>query len=237
MSSVSFSPDGLHALSGGENIRMWDVASGKCLRTFEGHTGGVSSVAFSPDGRFALSGSGDKTLRLWEIVFAKQQVPLVASILSASSSAQFFRLLQQAQGSLTSQAAVAAGFLQQARQQPGCSRREDALELARKLSHALAHRCFVGGWVKRTFECHTNSVYSMSFSPDGRFALWEGSDRPLGLWELSKGECLRTFEGHTSEVNSVSWSPDGRFGSRCGRQDAATVGGGQRKMPAHLRDT
>ena len=67
MSSVSFSPDGRFALSGSDDktLRLWDIATGECLRTFEGHTGSVSSVSFSPDGRFTLSGSWDATLRLW----------------------------------------------------------------------------------------------------------------------------------------------------------------------------
>jgi WD40 repeat protein len=43
------------------------VGSGHCLRTFEGHTGGVNAVALSGDGRWALSGSNDKTLKLWEV--------------------------------------------------------------------------------------------------------------------------------------------------------------------------
>ena len=51
MSSVAFSPDGRHLLSGSgdKTIRLWDAATGTHLRTFEGHSESVSSVAFSPD--------------------------------------------------------------------------------------------------------------------------------------------------------------------------------------------
>ena len=69
MNSVALSADGRWALSGSEDktLRLWEVASGRCVRTFEGHTSDVTSVALSADGRWALSGSEDKTLRLWEV--------------------------------------------------------------------------------------------------------------------------------------------------------------------------
>jgi len=37
------------------------------IRTFEGHTSGVTSVAFSPDGKLLASGSYDGTIKLWEV--------------------------------------------------------------------------------------------------------------------------------------------------------------------------
>ena len=51
-------------------LRLWDVGSGRCLRTFDGHTNDVTSVVFSPDGRQALSG-GMEALRLWEVASGK----------------------------------------------------------------------------------------------------------------------------------------------------------------------
>ena len=72
--SVAFSPDGRSALSGSSDrtLKLWDVATGKEIRTFTGHADMVWSVAFSPDGRTALSGSDDNTLKLWDVATGKE---------------------------------------------------------------------------------------------------------------------------------------------------------------------
>src|SRR5262249_29566480 len=73
---VAFSPDGRSALSGsassdGEDavLKLWEVATGKPIRAFTGHSETVQSVAFSPDGITALSGS---PLRLWDVATGKE---------------------------------------------------------------------------------------------------------------------------------------------------------------------
>jgi WD40 repeat protein/serine/threonine protein kinase len=50
-------------------IELWDVSTGKLLRTLQGHTGPVTSLAFSPDGTMLASGSGVHELftRIWNI--------------------------------------------------------------------------------------------------------------------------------------------------------------------------
>jgi WD40 repeat protein len=71
--SVSFSPDGRQIVSGSEfALRIWDVATGREIRTLSGHSDLVHSVTFSPDGRQILSGSNDRTLKLWDAITGRE---------------------------------------------------------------------------------------------------------------------------------------------------------------------
>ena len=65
---VAFSPDGrlLATASKDKTARLWDPATGECLRTLTGHDDFVRGVAFSPDGRLLATASNDKTARLWD---------------------------------------------------------------------------------------------------------------------------------------------------------------------------
>jgi len=50
---------------------VWDVESGRELRTLAGHTGSVMGVAVSGDGRRAISASDDQTLKVWDVESGK----------------------------------------------------------------------------------------------------------------------------------------------------------------------
>ena len=51
---------------------LWDVASGRELRTLVGHERQVLCAAFSPDGRTIASGSQDYTAKLWDVATGRE---------------------------------------------------------------------------------------------------------------------------------------------------------------------
>ncbi|MHC5833923.1 MAG: WD40 repeat domain-containing protein, partial [Nostoc sp.] len=52
-------------------INLWDVSTGKAIKTLTGHSSPVYSVGFSPDGKTLASGSGDNTIKLWDVSTGK----------------------------------------------------------------------------------------------------------------------------------------------------------------------
>lgn len=50
--------------SGDRSVKVWDVRTGACSRTFAGHSKGIACVQF--DGRRIVSGSSDETVRIFD---------------------------------------------------------------------------------------------------------------------------------------------------------------------------
>ena len=69
VSGVAVTPDGKRAVSASSDktLKVWDLETGRALRTLEGHSAHVSGVAVTPDGRRAVSASWDKTLKVWDL--------------------------------------------------------------------------------------------------------------------------------------------------------------------------
>ena len=46
-------------------VRIWDIETGRLLRSLRGHTHDIRAVVYTPDGQSLATGSEDRTIRLW----------------------------------------------------------------------------------------------------------------------------------------------------------------------------
>ncbi|WOG96203.1 hypothetical protein DCAR_0415536 [Daucus carota subsp. sativus] len=69
-------------------IRLYDVVALRMVRKFEGHADRITDMCFSEDGKWLLSSSMDGTLRIWDVILARQidavQVDVCITALSLS---------------------------------------------------------------------------------------------------------------------------------------------------------
>ena len=58
---------------------------------------------------------------------------------------------------------------------------------------------------------HTDSVWSVVFSPDGKSIASGSLDNTVIIWDIETGNPTKTLKGHTDSVYSVAFSPDGKY--------------------------
>ena len=202
--SVALTPDGRLAVCSADDgsAWVWEVATGRCLRTLQGHTGRVTSVVVSTDGRIALSAGSEGTVRVWELATGR-----CLHVLQGDHADMMLRVTDQATG----------------RAAPTLQTPDDRITTV--AVSADGRRALSGGrdgkiqlWDLSTGRClHTlwrgnrGFVNSISVSADGRVAVSSGYQAPVRVWDLETGRCLRTLEGHTRFVRTVAVTPDGRL--------------------------
>lgn len=74
-------PDGRYAISGSfdRSVRIWELSTGRVVRTLAGHSDWIMGVAVMPDGRRIISVSQDSTLVMWELQTGKRLALLMTN--------------------------------------------------------------------------------------------------------------------------------------------------------------
>jgi len=220
--STAFSPSGrLIAVGDGQKATLYDIASGRGIRDFIGHSGAVRSVAFSPNGICLVTASEDKTATVWEVATGKPIFSLrghSADVNSAKfspdgryiatgSSDWHSKLWDIRTGRELADYYFPFGDVYSVDFGPRglyviTGGRSGATLLDVKTWREL--RTFTG-------HAHSYGVSSVRFSTDGRYVLTGSGDATARLWDLSTGKAVRTFRGHSDRVSAVDFSPYNRF--------------------------
>lgn len=70
---------------------------------------------------------------------------------------------------------------------------------------------FVDNHFLHRLEAHKNSVFSLRFSPDGRYLLSAGRDAALKIWDTEKFLLTQSIPAHLFAVNDIQYREDGKY--------------------------
>ncbi|MCP4699805.1 MAG: WD40 repeat domain-containing protein, partial [Gammaproteobacteria bacterium] len=219
--SVAFSPDGRHILGGGKNgLELRETQNGIKLPGFQSNSNYINLAVFSPDGRYVLSGEGKVELVTTGEIrgHAYAVKPVCKNCTVRLRDVKTGTDLGTFPKTKTEKMAFTAAFSPNGR-------------------HALVGYQCVGEtscdgsnsmmmlWDVetreeiRSFSGNARAVYTVAFSPDGRYILSSGGidtspllyGSVLRLWDTETGAELRRFWAHTGMITSVAFSHDGRY--------------------------
>lgn len=206
MSFVSFSRDGEHLVTGGEDgvVRVWESSTGRELRSQKPESygkgsspeGSVEDAQFSPDGRYVLVVRPG--LLLWD--WASEQHVGVPSnprmIFSQPSSLVRFGGPKGEYVLTVQKQNKNAGYLAPEEGDRVFVSHFDRLDLVVELAG------------------HIGRVLDAEFSPDGKYIVTAGTDNTARVWDWTSEENLKysaVLRGHTGQIYSATFSPKGDF--------------------------
>ena len=233
--SIAFAPDGITlaigtGMVGMGRILLWDMYSDRHMITLEGHTDYVTCLAFSPQGFQLLSGSSDRTIRLWDakpdqiLQYPEEhrwkfdEIDKVAFSPDGSTIAGHGSLFEKIElwdahtGEHRHTLKHIAMVYSIAFSPDG---RTIAIGGGYGIAGALEDVNTIHLWHTATgeqtlrFTGHTDTVTSITFSPDGETVASGSSDGTIRLWDAISGAHMQTLTGHTSNVTSVTFNPVG----------------------------
>ncbi len=161
-------------------VKIWNSETGDLMHTFGKFPFHCTSVAYAPDGLTLAAGYFDGAVRLWDI----------------------------STGTVTQSL------------DPHCEPTDPILSLAFSSYCKIAtgtQRGSVRIWDFRTaamltdlHNVHTNQVFSVAFSPNGKHLASGCWDNAIKLWDASTGQSLqKSPRGHTRRIYSLTFSADG----------------------------
>ncbi len=62
----------------------------------------------------------------------------------------------------------------------------------------------------RTIKGHSDCIYAVAFSPDGKTLATSSYDKLIKLWSVDTGQEIRTLKDHIDAIYALAFTPDGK---------------------------
>ncbi len=207
--ALAFSRDGAELAAAGDagTLHTWDATTGTPFEVIEGHGGPVLSLGYAA-GHTLVSGSADQSARVWNLnppwALAGVLGPKKETPQDLATSVFVDRVLCldfSPDGAL-----LATGG--------GEPSRSGEVLIWDVASQAL---------VRSLADAHSDTVFDLEFSRDGRFLLSGAADKFVKIFDVASGKHVKSFEGHTNHVLGVTWRADGKRIASAGADNAIKV--------------
>ena len=195
---IAFSPDGQFLAAAGESGRLdpktrkfltgdvtvWDVTTGRVVRSFQSEPGTGSAVALGARGKLLARALGDGAIEVWDLSTDRSVITLPGS--PESNASEVHAIAFSPDGDT-----LAAGY--------GQGHGHAPIKVWNVATGKLAV----------SFRGHQSFVNSLAFSPDGQRLLSGGHDEFVKVWDVVTGHEVLNLKSRTGIVSCVAFSPDG----------------------------
>lgn len=218
--SLTFSPDGtaLAALSESGKVHVWNADNGAPIEVFtppSAVSANATSPTNSPAVSFSIFGSvaflerntivaadGPQRVRAWTLHPAWS---LERTIGTGDANSPLSDRVNAVRFSPDGQALATGG---------GEPTRSGEIKLWN-----VADGAFLGAFTN----VHSDAIFSLDYSPDGKYLASSSADRFVRVLDLATGKIVRAFEGHTSYVLGVAWKADSRTLASAGADNVIKI--------------
>lgn len=240
--AVAVSPDSnfVATASKDKSIKLWELSTGREIRTFLGHEMTVSSIAFSSDGKFLLSGSYDKSTRLWDVTNGKALTILASEdVITDVAIDPKLRFFISAGYNRTGEQDSATVYDFKSRKVitkiPVNADEGRGYGVSVNISSDGEYVAFgednrvVTLYKTSTWQKHHTIEYKegwcggcatmSAFSPDNKSFFSASHNGTLQKYDLGSGQSMATYEEKTEDLTGLAVSNDGRLIARATEKD------------------
>jgi WD40 repeat protein len=189
---VAISSDSNYVATGSKDksAKLWEMSTGREVRSFLSHEATVTSLVFTPDSKQLLTGSNDKSIRIWDVATGKEIRSIltddIVTDLAIDPQQKFF---------------VVAGY--------GNSGYGDSLTIYDLASKSKIRKLAV------IADKGLGSGVDVSISPDGKLLAVGEDDRMVNLYRTSDWSLVKTLRPEDGSCGGCGtravFSPDSRF--------------------------
>jgi len=223
VASLAFSPDGqwvISAATTASEAKLWELRSGKVIRTISLHGAAVSCVDFSPDNNLILTGSWDKTVIVFDRQTGEQllslnghQGPITAArfnptgdLILTSSVDGTIRIWDALSGLENSQWVISNKKIHDIDWSPDSTFVAAGIDDGRTILWEVQSK-------RQIFAVKPNNqaILRVLFSNDGSLLFTGAQDGSIRMWNTISGKKEGDLQKHQNAITSLDLSPDAKW--------------------------